>query len=216
MLFLKDTDGDDKADVRKVLFTGWGIARHPRRPVEPALRPRQLGLGRRRLLRLRRRDERRADASSRQGVYRFKPDGSTFEFLTELDQQHVGPRLQRDVRRLRLDRQRRPELLRRHPEPLLRAVPELTAGVRAIGGPGYQSAAQFYAAHFTHAVHPPGRRARRLHRRRPGISSTRRDRSRSNTGTASPSSPSRPRTSSARAIIENRRAPASSRATAGT
>ena len=24
-LFLKDTDGDDKADVRKVLFTGWGI-----------------------------------------------------------------------------------------------------------------------------------------------------------------------------------------------
>src|SRR5213079_520211 len=24
MLFLKDTDGDDKADVRQVLFTGWG------------------------------------------------------------------------------------------------------------------------------------------------------------------------------------------------
>jgi putative membrane-bound dehydrogenase-like protein len=24
-LFLKDTDGDDKADVRKVLFTGWGV-----------------------------------------------------------------------------------------------------------------------------------------------------------------------------------------------
>ena len=23
-LFLKDTDGDGKADVRKVLFTGWG------------------------------------------------------------------------------------------------------------------------------------------------------------------------------------------------
>src|SRR5439155_2273393 len=26
MLFLKDTNGDDKADVRKTLFTGWGIA----------------------------------------------------------------------------------------------------------------------------------------------------------------------------------------------
>ena len=25
MLFLKDTNGDDKADVRKVLCTGWGI-----------------------------------------------------------------------------------------------------------------------------------------------------------------------------------------------
>ena len=25
-LFLKDTDGDDRADVRKVLFTGWGTA----------------------------------------------------------------------------------------------------------------------------------------------------------------------------------------------
>ncbi len=25
MVFLKDTDGDDVADVREVLFTGWGI-----------------------------------------------------------------------------------------------------------------------------------------------------------------------------------------------
>ena len=47
MLFLKDTNGDDKADVRTVLSTGWGITRQPRRPVEPAVRPRQLHLGRR-------------------------------------------------------------------------------------------------------------------------------------------------------------------------
>ena len=60
MLFLKDTNGDDKADVQKVLSTGWGIARHARRPVEPAVRARQLRLGRRRLLRLRGRDERQA------------------------------------------------------------------------------------------------------------------------------------------------------------
>ena len=52
MLFLKDTDGDDKADVRKVLFTGWGTQRHPRRAEQPALRPRQLDLRHRRLLRL--------------------------------------------------------------------------------------------------------------------------------------------------------------------
>ena len=55
MLFLKDTDGDGKADVRQVLSTGWGIERHARRPVQPAVRARQLHLGRRRLLRLQRR-----------------------------------------------------------------------------------------------------------------------------------------------------------------
>ena len=50
-LFLKDTNGDDKADVRQVLNTGWGTSRHARRSVEPAVRARQSHLGRRRVLR---------------------------------------------------------------------------------------------------------------------------------------------------------------------
>ena len=57
--------------------------------------------------------------------------------------------MSRDLRRVRLDREQRPELLRRDPEPLLRRrCPSSPRGVRTIGGPGYQSAAQFYTAHF--------------------------------------------------------------------
>ena len=36
-LFLKDTDGDGQADVRKVLFTGWGIGDTHAGPEQPAL-----------------------------------------------------------------------------------------------------------------------------------------------------------------------------------
>ena len=53
------------------------------------------------------------------------------------------------------------------------------------------------------AVHPPGRRVGRLHRRGRASALHGARVPASSTGTASPSSPSRPRTSSARAIIEN-------------
>ena len=38
LLFLKDTKGDDKADVRQTLFSGWGTPRHARRAEQLALR----------------------------------------------------------------------------------------------------------------------------------------------------------------------------------
>ena len=85
---------------------GWGISDTHAGPVEPARTGPTTGLGRRRLLRLRRRDERQAD-EVRQGVFRFKPDGSRLRVRHRLDQQHLGPRLQRDLRRLRLDGQQR-------------------------------------------------------------------------------------------------------------
>ena len=38
MLFLQDTNGDDKADVKKILFYGLWYVRYPRRTFQPALR----------------------------------------------------------------------------------------------------------------------------------------------------------------------------------
>ena len=54
LVALKDTNGDDKADVREVADDRMERARHPRARVEPEIRPRQLDLGRRRLLRIQR------------------------------------------------------------------------------------------------------------------------------------------------------------------
>jgi putative membrane-bound dehydrogenase-like protein len=80
-LFLKDTNGDDKADVRRVLFSGWGT--HDTHAVASNLRPGfdnwvwgTVGysgfdgtVGGK-------------DQRFGQGVYRFRPDGSELEFLT--------------------------------------------------------------------------------------------------------------------------------------
>jgi putative membrane-bound dehydrogenase-like protein len=79
-LFLKDTDGDDKADLRKVLFTGWGIGDTHAGPSNlrwgldnwvwgivgySAFRGTVGGEALR----------------FGQGLYRFKPDGSKLEFV---------------------------------------------------------------------------------------------------------------------------------------
>ena len=121
MLFLQDTNGDDKADVKKVISTGWGIADTHAGPVEPALRAGQLRLGRGRLLRLRRRDERQADEVP-PGRLPLQAGRLAVRVHHRIDQQHVGPRHSRDLRRVRLDRQQRSQLLRRHPQPLLRGA----------------------------------------------------------------------------------------------
>jgi putative membrane-bound dehydrogenase-like protein len=79
-LFLQDTDGDDKADVRKILFTGWGTNDTHAGPsnLRYGLDNWIYGIvgyagfngtigGERHQF--------------RQGLYRFKPDGSKLEFL---------------------------------------------------------------------------------------------------------------------------------------
>ena len=88
-LFLKDTDGDGKADVRKVLFTGWGIR-------DTHAGPSNLRLG--------------LDNwiwgivgysafqgtvggethSFGQGLFRFKPDGSKLEFVRSTNNNSWG------------------------------------------------------------------------------------------------------------------------------
>jgi putative membrane-bound dehydrogenase-like protein len=80
-LFLKDTDGDDKADVRKIIIDGWGV-------FDTHAGPSNLSYGF---------DNNiwgvvgysgfegtiaGENRQFRQGVYRFKPDVSSFEFMT--------------------------------------------------------------------------------------------------------------------------------------
>ena len=79
-LFLKDTDGDDKADVRQVLFTGWGIGDTHAGPSNlrygfdhwlygiVGYSGFQGTIGSEHM-------------EFRQGLYRFKADGSKLEFL---------------------------------------------------------------------------------------------------------------------------------------
>ena len=81
-LFLKDTNGDDKADVRQVLNTGWGIRDTHAGPSNLQYAPDNHIWG--------------AVGYSgfdgqmngkplqfTQGAYRFKPDGSEFEYMTQ-------------------------------------------------------------------------------------------------------------------------------------
>ena len=95
MLFLKDTDGDDRADVRKVLFTGWGMrdthatASNLRYGFDNwiwgtvgysgfngTVGGKQLRFG--------------------QGVFRFKPDGSALEFVKSSNNNTWGLGLSED------------------------------------------------------------------------------------------------------------------------
>ena len=113
MLFLQDTDGDDKADVRKVLFTGWSMQRHARRAEQPAARAGRLDLSDRRLLGLRGRPSAASGSRSSSRSFRFKPDGSEAGGPDLDEQQHLGPRPRRDGRDRLLDGQRRALVVRR-------------------------------------------------------------------------------------------------------
>ena len=118
-LFLRDTDGDDKADVRKVLFTGWGTTATP----TPGRATSDYGLdnwvygivgyaGFRGTV--------GGEAHDfRQGFYRFKPDGSKLEFLRNTNNNSWGVGISEEGLIFRLDRQRLSERLSAHPQPLL-------------------------------------------------------------------------------------------------
>jgi len=88
-LFLQDTDGDDKADVRKVLFTGWGTSDTHAGPsnIRYGLDNWLYGMvgyaGFRGTIGGERHE-------FRQGLYRFKPDGSKLEFLRNTNNNSWG------------------------------------------------------------------------------------------------------------------------------
>ena len=194
MLFLKDTNGDDKADVRQVLSTGWGMRDTHGGPSNLQYGPdnyiwgsvgysgfdgningKQLRSPGRVSLQARRQRVRGHDA---------------------VDEQHVGARLQRDVRRVRLDGQQRSELVhgafRTASSKGCRACRRRRAGGRGVRDAGLPERRAVLractprrrtSARWTSwAATPPA----------PGTTSTRRARSRRSTGTASRSSTSRP------------------------
>ena len=190
MLFLKDTDGDGKADERKVLFTGFGTRDTHAGPSQPAVRARQLDLRDHRLLRLQRRGRRRA-AQLPPGVLPVQARRLEAGVPPQHEQQLVGRRHQRGGPALRLDRQRLPERLHADPEPLLRVGPRhvarrcwRTSPTRTASSRSPRTSARSTGT----AGSPPG----------PARRSTRRGPTRSSTGTGPPSSPSRPGTSSRR------------------
>ena len=109
---MKDTNGDDKADLRESLMTGWST-----RDTHALASNLKYGLdnwiwgavgysgfngtvGGQAL-------------TFNQALYRFSRGRQADGAHGELHEQHVGPGLQRDVRRVRLDRQRRAQRLRR-------------------------------------------------------------------------------------------------------
>ena len=79
-LFLQDTDGDDKADVRKVLFTGWGTSDTHAGPSNLRYGLDNWVYGIVGYAGFRGNIGGEA-LEFRQGLYRFKPDGSKLEFL---------------------------------------------------------------------------------------------------------------------------------------
>jgi type 1 glutamine amidotransferase len=140
MLFLKDTNGDDIADERKVLFTGWGTGDTHAGPSNlrygfdgwiygtvgySAFRG---TVGGKRL-------------SFGQGLFRFKPDGSQLEFLGSSNNNTWG------------------QLPPPHPQPLLRIRPRLQR-------PRPPSHGRYRAFLGHHRQSPPGRSTRQIHRRR--------------------------------------------------
>ena len=147
MLFLKDTNGDDKADVRQILSTGWGIRDSHAGPSNLQYAPDNhiwgvLGysgyegeMNGKRLQFL-------------QGAYRFKPDGSGFEFLTGSTNNTWGLGFSETFDVFGSTANNEPSFYLAIPNRYFEGVLGLNTGVRPSSGPGYQSVAQFYAAHY--------------------------------------------------------------------
>lgn len=148
MLFLKDTNGDDKADLKEILSTGWGTRDTHAGPSslmygpdnyiwgtvgysgfqgEMNGKPTQFG----------------------QGMYRFKPDGSGFEYITGSTNNTWGLGMSETFDVFGSTANNDPSffvaIANRYFEGV-QGLPMPPGGGRGVGA-GYQSAAQFYTAH---------------------------------------------------------------------
>jgi putative membrane-bound dehydrogenase-like protein len=147
MLFLQDTNGDDKADVKKVLSTGWGIQDTHAGPSNLQYAPDNHVWG---VVGYSGYDGTMNGTPMKftQGVYRFAPDGAGFELVTNSTNNTWGLGFSETFDVFGSTANNDPSFYVAIPNRFFTAVPELTGGVRTIGGPGYQSMAQFYTAHF--------------------------------------------------------------------
>ncbi len=82
MLFLKDTNGDDKADVQQILSTGWGTSDTHAGPSNLQYGPDNYVWGTVGYSGFAGTMDGRPTQFT-QGAYRFKPDGSGFEYLVQ-------------------------------------------------------------------------------------------------------------------------------------
>ena len=148
ILFLKDSDGDGKADVRQALSTGWGAGDTHAQPSNLNYAPDNRiwgvvgysgfnGLMNGRQMRF------------SQGVYRFKPDGSDFEFVTGSTNNTWGLGFSETFDVFGSTANNDPSFYMAIPNRYFTetaGLPPSIMGARA-SGPGYQSAAAFYAVH---------------------------------------------------------------------
>ena len=148
-LFLKDTNGDDKADVKQIVHTGWGIGdthagpsslmygfdNHIWGTVGYSRFRGQVG-------------DKSFDFG--QAVYRFKPDGSGFEQITGTTNNTWGLGMSETFDVFGSTANNDPSFYVAIPNRYFDGVeglPMPPGGGRGVGA-GYQSAAQFYNAHY--------------------------------------------------------------------
>ena len=204
MLFLKDTDGDGKADVRQILSTGWGIRDTHAGPSNLQYGPDNYIWGSVGYSGFEG-EMNGKKLQFTQGTYRFKPDGSGFEYVTMSTNNTWGLGFTENFDVFGSTANNDPSFLVAIPNRFFEGVEGLPPARGS--GPGYQSAAQFYTAHYTTRTSARWTCSGATRRAADTISTPRAPFRRS-TGTASPSSPNQPRTSSVRES-SSRTAPAS-------
>jgi putative membrane-bound dehydrogenase-like protein len=147
MLFLRDTNGDGKADERKIVSTGWGVTDTHAGPSSMLYGPDNYVWG---TVGYSGFDGQMNGAPMKfgQGVWRYKPDGSGFEYVAGSTNNTWGLGFSETFDVFGSTANNDPSFNVAIPNRFFANVPELTAGVRLNSGPGYQSLAQFYTAHF--------------------------------------------------------------------
>ena len=146
ILFLKDTDGDGKADLRQVLSTGWGIQDTHAGPSNLQYGPDNYiwgsvgysGFAG---------EMNGKPLKFTQGTYRFRPDGSDFEYVTMSTNNTWGLGFSETFDVFGSTANNDPSFYVAIPNRYFDGVQGLPPPRGS--GPGYQSMAQYYAAHYT-------------------------------------------------------------------
>ncbi len=149
ILFMKDTDGDGKADVRKVVSTGWGNRDTHAQPSNLQYGPDNYIWG---VVGYSGFDGEMNGRHMRfdQGVYRFRPDGSGFEFVTGSTNNTWGLGFSETFDVFGSTANNDQSFFVAIPDRYfdgIEGLPTSVSGPRA-SGQGYQSAAAFYAVHY--------------------------------------------------------------------
>jgi putative membrane-bound dehydrogenase-like protein len=144
ILFLKDTNGDDKADVREVLSTGWGIGDTHAGPSNLQYGPDNYVWGSVGYSGFKGTMNGKPMQFS-QGLFRFRPDGSGFEFVTASTNNTWGLGFTETFDVFGSTANNEPSFYAAIPNRYFDGVDGLPASRG--GGPGYLSIAAFYPVH---------------------------------------------------------------------